>query len=124
MARPLLVDNCLSPLVAAALNAAGRTAYRVRDLGLQDEDGVVILAHARREGFVVSTADTDFGTELARTSATEPSVIRLVTATLPRPADQPVRIPAVLPDVEDDLIAGAVVTVTLYDVSVTPLPLT
>lgn len=73
---------------------------------------------------MVLTADTDFGTELARTSATEPSVIRIVTATLPRPSDQPNRILAVLPDIEADLDVGAVVTVTSYDVSVTPLPLT
>ena len=69
-----LIDNNLSPLLAESLKAAGHDAVHVRGLGLQAAtDGV--LEHARSQDQVLVSADTDFGTLLARSGARTPSVL-------------------------------------------------
>ena len=120
----VLIDNCLSPLVAGVLRESGIRATHVRDVGLRDASDVDILAFARAGGMVVITADTDFGTELATTEATHPSVVRLVSQTLSRPELQAARLLNVLPLLASDLAAGLLATVTSYDVQTRRLPIT
>ena len=56
-----LVDENLSPLVAAYLRKLGYNAYAVRELHLAGEPDEVILDFAERKGLVIVTADAEFG---------------------------------------------------------------
>ena len=72
-----LVDANLSPHVAARLTSAGHESRHVDVCALAEARDVEILVYAVEHGLVVLTADTDFGTLLAATSASSPSVVRL-----------------------------------------------
>ncbi len=69
-----LIDNNLSPVLADELKTAGHDAVHVRDYGLQAATDQVVLAQARSESRVLISADTDFGTLLAREGADRPSI--------------------------------------------------
>ena len=69
-----LIDNALSPALAAFLQQAGHDALLVRELGLQHADDEVIFEHAAAEHRIVVSADADFGTLLAVRSSRQPSV--------------------------------------------------
>src|SRR5919201_2817079 len=71
-----LIDNALSPALAALLQQAGHNAIHVRDLGLQHADDEVIFDRAAAEHRIVVSADADFGTLLAVRSSRQPSVIQ------------------------------------------------
>ncbi|HHW19262.1 MAG TPA: DUF5615 family PIN-like protein [Firmicutes bacterium] len=70
-----LVDNALSPWIAGELRQFGHDVVHVREIGMASASDAEILALAVREKRIVLTADTDFGTIMARTRADSPSVI-------------------------------------------------
>lgn len=104
-----LTDNNLSPLLADALKAAGHDAVHVRDLGMQAAPDEAVLERARAEQRVLISADTDFGGLLARSEASNPSVILIRRLAGRRAAEQSQIILANLDQVAEDLTAGAVV---------------
>ncbi len=117
-----LVDESLSASVAALLADAGHDAIHVGDLQLLGAtDAQVLGAAAQRERVLVS-ADTDFGELLALGRHPGPSVIIFRRAPH-RPEQQCPLLLAYLPDVEDSLLAGAVVIVTRERVRIRQLPI-
>jgi predicted nuclease of predicted toxin-antitoxin system len=71
-----LIDNALSPALAALLQQAAHDAIHVRELGLQHADDEVIFERAAAEHRIVVSADADFGTLVAVRSSPQPSVIQ------------------------------------------------
>ena len=118
-----LLDNNLSPKLIDLLRAAGHDVTHVRDLGLAAAPDEVVLERARGEGRVLISADTDFGTLLARLHATSPSFVLIRRAAGRRAAEQAELLLGNLALVEDDLRAGAVVVLGEATIRIRRLPI-
>jgi predicted nuclease of predicted toxin-antitoxin system len=117
----LLIDESLQHEFAAVLSGHGHDTVHVADVGLQGAPDVDVLAKARADDRVVVTADTDFGTLLALSGASGPSVILLRRSG--RRVHERARIVLLVLDlVADQLAAGSVVTVDNERIRIRPLP--
>jgi len=104
-----LVDNALSPTVAEGLRKAGHDAVHVRDYGLQAAKDEKIFHVALQEERIILSADTDFGTLLARWQMKHPSVILFRKGIERRPNLQIQLLLNHLAQIEADLRAGSIV---------------
>jgi len=119
----LLVDANLSPKVAAGLREAGFEAMHVADLDLLTATDDQIFDQAVDDGFVVVTADSDFGMLLALRRSTSPSVIHLRhIAELPPDAHLDLLV-ANLPAIAGDLDRGVIASMSPSRLAMRDLPL-
>ena len=118
-----LIDNNISPQVAERLEGAGHDACHVRDYGLQRATDSEVLDRAAAETRVLVSADTDFGTLLARSGAKAPSILLMRRLVGRSAADQATIIVANLAAVCEDLQAGAIVVLTDEWIRIRRLPL-
>ena len=81
-----LLDENLSPKLVDLLGRAGHDVVHVRDIGLVSASDEVVIAAASADDRILISADTDFGTLLARSHANRPSFVLIRRA---RPDDGP-----------------------------------
>jgi len=119
-----LIDNALSPIVAAFLRDAGHDAIHLRDYGMQRASDHEVLDRAAREKRVVVSADTDFGTILALRQEAQPSVVLFRGATSRIPRAVVARLLLELPQARAFLDGGCILTIEPGRSRVRRLPIT
>ncbi len=120
----LLVDENLSIRVAQQLREAGHDVVHVTEVGLGNTEDQTILAYAADHDRVIVTADADFGTLLALRGGSRPSVLMLRSSDHLTPAQQADLAASTLGRIEDELLAGAVASVTPERIRIRALPMT
>jgi predicted nuclease of predicted toxin-antitoxin system len=106
----VLIDMNLSPAWVAFLVRHGFESVHWSSVGEATSRDAEILGYAKREGFVVFTHDLDFGSLLAVSKATGPSVIQVRTQdTLPSAIGEVVM--RAIQATNEQLAKGALVTV-------------
>jgi predicted nuclease of predicted toxin-antitoxin system len=118
-----LIDNALSPALAALLQQAGHDAIHVRSIGLQHADDDAIFDLAAVERRVLVSADADFGTLLAMRSSRQPSVIQFRGEGSRKPDALARTLLANLPQLVDALENGSIVTFEPARIRVRLLPI-
>ncbi|MCJ7437144.1 MAG: DUF5615 family PIN-like protein [Acidimicrobiia bacterium] len=118
-----LVDANLSPLVAAALNAAGHDAVHVFERDLGEATDQTVLEAARVDDRVIISTDTDFGALLARHRHDKPSFILLRHVNGLSPDQHARLLLANLDAIAEELNAGAVITFSRSRIRVRRLPI-
>lgn len=117
-----LADMAISQSTLAWLREQGHEGVHVREEGMQRAADEVILAKARAEGCILLTLDLDFGYLMAVSGASLPSVMifRLGNETAQVVTR---RLADALSFCQDDLLAGALVTVDDQTIRVRKLPI-
>lgn len=119
----LLVDENLSGRVADRLQQAGYDAVHVTAVDLSNTDDEVILQSAAVDDRIIVTSDADFGTLLALSGRRRPSVLMLRSSDHLTPDQQADLVIATIERIDEDLVAGAVASVTPRRIRVRPLPM-
>ena len=96
----------------------------LRDLGLQAASDEEVFGRAHDEDRIVVSADTDFGTLLARRQNSKPSLILFRLDTGRTPDVQASLLLENLPAIEDALEQGSLVVVEPSRIRVRALPIT
>jgi predicted nuclease of predicted toxin-antitoxin system len=118
----LILDEGMPLRAARALRDANLDARHVLELGMGGASDEAILGKAEAEGAIIATLDADFHRILAITGAKGPSVIRVRIEGLNGP-QLAVLLRSVLERTEEELRAGAALSVNANRLRVRRLPL-
>ncbi len=116
-----LLDECISARLVQTLQESGHDVVHVIDRGLAGHTDHEVLECARIEGRVLVSSDTDFGELLAKQDARMPSVV-LFRQGKRTPHHQVETLLVNLPEIAEDLEAGAIVAFTNDDTRIRRLP--
>ena len=118
----LLLDQGLTRSTVHHLDAAGIESAHVGEKGLATATDAKIIDFARQGGWIVVTLDADFHILLALSGATSPSVVR-IRIEGQRAEGLATLLVNVLKVCKDDLVQGAMVSVTENGARIRRLPL-
>jgi predicted nuclease of predicted toxin-antitoxin system len=118
----LLVDMNLSPTWIAFLVQAGFASIHWSSIGRPDASDAEVMRWAAEHDCIVLTADLDFGAALAATRARRPSVVQIRSDILTTTTIGAVVV-AALRQAEQELLAGALVSVDASRMRLRILPL-
>jgi predicted nuclease of predicted toxin-antitoxin system len=119
-----LIDQNISEKVAEGLQELGHDAVTVGSYGLSTADDLIIFERAAEENRVVVSADTDFGTILAKRQESKLSIILFrLFSTNQRAEEQVALIKANLENIEVDLLEGSIVVIEPSQIRIRPLPI-
>ncbi len=122
MSVPLVIDMNLSVEWVAELASHGFSAVHWSMVGDPSAEDSVIMAWALANGHVVFTHDLDFGTMLALSHASGPSILQVRGQNI-LPEDIGTIVIAALRQYDAELAAGALVVVEVKKSRVRVLPL-
>ena len=117
----LLFDQGLARDAAELLRQSGTDTIHVSEIGFSRATDETILQHALTTQRIVVTLDADFHALLAESKATQPSVIRIRIERLKADALSKL-LQTVLPQCEEELQLGAIVTVQPGRIRIHRLP--
>jgi len=117
----LLLNQGLPRSAAFLLIARGHDSVHVGELGMAEAKDADIIREAERQNRVVVTLDADYHRILATSGAVRPSVIRMRIEGL-KAAPLSALLCDVISQCENDLIAGAMVSVESDRLRVRRLP--
>ena len=118
----LLLDQGLPRNAALLLRQSGIDSIHVGEIGFSKATDEAILQHALITQRIVVTLDADFHALLAHSGAKSPSVIRIRIERLKADAVATL-LQTVLPQCEEELQLGAIVTVQPGRIRIHRLPL-
>ncbi len=118
-----LVDNPLSRVFCEKLRSSGFDAVHVRELGLEKAKDEEIFQVAFKEDRVIISADTDFGTILAKTRLEKPSVVIFRCLSPRRPMEQAELFIEILPRIKETLESGSIVIIEDKRIRIRKLPI-
>jgi predicted nuclease of predicted toxin-antitoxin system len=117
----LLIDMNLWPGWVQFLGGCGIEAKHWSSIGHAAAEDTEIAVYAREHGFVILTQDTDFGTILAITQETKPSVIQIRSDDA-APEAIGRRVVHALKQMQSELQAGAILTIDVSRARLRLLP--
>jgi predicted nuclease of predicted toxin-antitoxin system len=118
----VLIDMNLSPRWIDLLSGAGIRAVHWSTIGERNASDQEIMAFAAQHGDVVLTHDLDFGAILAAAQGEKPSVVQIRAVDV-SPASIGPQVIAALRQLDNELRAGALVTVDTSRSRLRVLPL-
>lgn len=118
----LIVDMNLSPRWIQLLNQAGMEAIHWSEVGRANAKDSEIMIYARTNDCVVLTHDLDFSAILSATQGTRPSVVQIRSEDV-SPDVIGMQVIAALRQMQDELAAGALLTVDPHRTRLRLLPL-
>ena len=105
----ILIDVCLSPEWVDFFQDHGVDAIHWNEIGECDAEDSLLFSYAQNEGLIIFTHDLDFGTLLAHSKGSAPSVIQARVSD-PSPDKIGQQILQIQKQFQTALISGAIIT--------------